>query len=365
MLYEGLDIYEAKIENETDGIVAISLVEYPAVESNFVCFNQDKEIQKFAIENEDKHLITGVIMLANSPIYRRDGDYEYYITYSPETIQLMASKMLNDGTFKLNDIQHNGKFIEGLSLVELFIKDEAKGINPSFLNNIPDGSLLATYHIDDDELWNEIKNGDMLNGFSLEGYFGVQKLNNQKQKHNVMNIIEKFFKKLMKFDEISTDKGILLTVEGEAFEVGVEVFVASDDSWIPAPDGDYETDEKVFTVVDGKVSEIKEKEVEEPVVEDPVIEVEAEDEVIVEEPVVEPSPIEDVRDEKQEQIDALKAEIAQLKADIEGLRNAIAEIVQKPIVEPIVEEFSKVTENPKGLDKRTQKTVALLSNLKK
>lgn len=362
MLYEGLDIYEAKIENATDGIVAISLVEYPAVESNFVCFNQDREIQKFAIENEDKHLITGVIMLANSPIYRRDGDYEFYITYSPETIQLMASKMLNDGTFKLNDIQHNGKFIKGLSLVELYIKDEAKGINPSFLNNIPDGSLLATYHCDDDELWNEIKNGDMLNGFSLEGYFGVQKLNNQKQKHNIMNIIEKFMKKLIKFSEINTDKGILLIQDGEAFEVGVEVYVEVDGEWVSAEDGEYRLDDdRVVVIADGKIAEIREKEVEEPVVEEEVV-VEAEDEVIVEEPV-EPQP--DERDVYQEQIDALKAEIAELREEIEALRNSLAEIVKTPAAPPVVEEFSKVTENPKGLDKRTQKTINLLSSLKK
>jgi len=353
MLYNGLDIYQAKIENETDGIVAISLVEYPAVESDFVCFSTNK-IQKYSIENEDEHLISGVIMLADTPIYRRDGDYKYYITYSKETIKLMASKMLADGTFKNIDIQHNGEFISGVELVELYIKDESKGINPSFVSDVPDGSLMGTFHISNDDLWNEVKNGNFLNGFSLEGFFQVQKMNNNKKTHNVMNLIEKFMKKLMKFDEVSTDKGVLLTIEGEELAIGVEVYVAVEDGWEPAADGEYKADGKTIIVADGKVTDIKEDEVEEPVVEEPV-EVEAEEEVVVEEPVV------DERDDKQEQIDALKAEIDALKGEIEGLKNSIAEIVQKPIVEPIVEEFEKVKEtNIKG-----NKAAKLFANLNK
>lgn len=351
MLYNGLDIYQAKIENETDGIVAISLVEYPAVESDFVCFSTDK-IQKYSIENEDEHLISGVIMLADTPIYRRDGDYEYYITYSKETIKLMASKMLADGTFKNIDIQHNGKFISGAELVELYIKDESKGINPSFVSDVPDGSLMGTFHISNDYLWNEVKNGNFLNGFSLEGFFQVQKMNNNKKTYNIMNLIEKFMKKLMKFEEISTDKGVLLTVEGEELAIGVEVYVPVEGGWEPAADGEYKSDDETIIVVDGKVSEIKEYEMDEPAIDKPV-EVQAEETVVVDEPVV------DERDDKQEQIDALKGEIDALKGEIEGLKKVIADIVQKPVTEPIVEEFINATEP----ENKHNKAAKLLSNL--
>ena len=362
MKFNDKDLYEAKIDAFDDGIIAISLVEFPAVEKDFVCFNSDKEKMNFSIDSEEERLISGVIMLADSPIYRRNGDYEYYVTYSKETLKRMASKLLEDGTFKKIDIQHNGEYIKGLELMELYIKDEAKGINPNYVSDVPDGSLMGTFHITDDALWEEVKNGNYLNGFSLEGLFTIEKMNNNKPKNNtVMNIIEKLMKKLVKFSEISTDKGILLIQDGEEFAVGTEVYIEVEGEWVSAEDGEYKLEDgKVVSILEGKIAEIKDpEEIEEPAEEKPAEEVEAaEEEIVVEEEPVEPTPEE--RDDKQEQIDALKAEIAGLREEIEGLKNSLAEIVQQPVVEPIVEEFHKQTEvNTKG-----NKAAKLFSHLK-
>ena len=95
MTYNGLDIYEMVIETLGDGLKYISVVDEPAVERNWVCFKKEKEkeIVKFNVANEEKRLVSGVLMMANYPILRIDGDYQYYITYSPETIKQMAEKM--------------------------------------------------------------------------------------------------------------------------------------------------------------------------------------------------------------------------------------------------------------------------------
>lgn len=371
-LYNGLPVYEAKINDENDGIYAISLVDYPAVESNFVCFKSQDKIQKFSIENEEERLITGVVMVADQPIYRiGNSGFEYYITFNKETIKQMAAKMLADGTFKRNDLQHDGQMIGGLELVELYIKDEAKGINPNFVS-VPDGSLMATYHVTDDGMWEEVKNGNYLNGFSLEGYFDIleSETYNKQIKNNKMKLMEKLFKSLVKFSEIKTDKGILLIQDGEEIAVGTDVYVEVEGEWIEAEAGEYALEDgKVIVVADGKIAEIKDPEaIEEPAVEEPVAEVEieaAEEEAPAEEVIVEPAPEE--RDDKQEQIDALKAEIAELKADIEGLRTALAEIVQQPVVEPIVEEFSKVKDqdSPSKLMGKQAKAAKLFSSIKK
>lgn len=367
MKFNDKDLYEAKIDAFDDGIIAISLVEFPAVEKDFVCFNSDKEKMNFSIDSEEERLISGVIMLADSPIYRRNGDYEYYVTYSKETLKRMASKLLEDGTFKNIDIQHNGEYIKGLELMELYIKDEKKGINPNYVTDVPDGSLMGTFHITDDALWEEVKNGNYLNGFSLEGLFTIEKMNNNKPKNNtVMNIIEKLMKKLVKFSEISTDKGVILIQDGEEFAVGTEVYIEVEGEWVSAEDGEYKLEDgRVVTIAEGKISDIKE--VEEPKDEpadEPADEPQDEpkdepkDEP-VDEPKDEPTPEE--RDDKQEQIDALKAEITGLKEEIEGLKNSLAEIVQQPVVEPIVEEFQKQTEvNTKG-----NKAAKLFSHLNK
>lgn len=368
MKYNNLPVYEAKITSEDDGIIAISLVDYPAVEKDFVCFKKNEKPQKFSIDSEEERVITGVVMVADTLIYRvGPSGYEYYMSFSRETIKQMAAKMLADGTFKRNDLQHDGQMIEGLELLELYIKDEKKGINPNFVD-VPDGSLMASYHVTNDALWEEVKNGNFLNGFSLEGYFDFEDTENYKQiKNTKMKIIEKLMKSLVKFSEIATDKGTLLIQDGDEIAVGTDVYVTDENGeWIEAPAGDYALEDgRSISVADGKIAEIKDPEaVEEPEVAGPEETVEAEEEVVVEEPVVEPEPEE--RDDKQEQIDALKGEIADLKADIESLRNAIAEIVQQPVVEPIVEEFSKIKDaDTKGISGGQKKAATLFANLKK
>lgn len=364
MLYEGLDIYQAKIEDETDGIFAISLVDFPAVEKNFICFKDEKKQMKFSIDSDEKRNITGVVMLADTPIYRRNGDYEYYITYSKETIEKMANKLLKDGFQNRVDLMHDGELITGISMMELYIKDSSKGINPSFISDIPDGSLMATFHVEDEKLWDEIKNGDVLNGFSLEGLFTIEKMHNNKIKNNsTMSKITKFIKSLMKFGEISTDKGTIYW-DGEGdIAVDVEVYVdGEDDTKVIAEDGEYVIEDgRTIVIVDGKVSEIREKEGEETTEEttEEVI-VEAAEEVVVEEPVVdEPQP--DERDEDKERIDRLEGEIEALKGEIEVLKGEIAKIITEPAATPIVEEFEAVnTVKTKG-----NKAAKLFSNLNK
>lgn len=260
----GLDIYEAKINDDIDGMYTISIVDYPAVERNFVCFKDQKEQVKFAIESEEKQNITGVVMLADTPIYRRNGDYEYYITYSKETISKMAEKYLKDGLQNNVSLMHNGQLISGINMLEIYIKDSTKGIVPNFVEDVPDGSLMATFHVENSELWEQIKNGDVLNGFSLEGFFTVEeKMNNNKiNKKDNMSGIAKFVKSLMQFGQISTDKGNLYW-EGEGeLAVGAEVFVdGENEEKVPAENGEYKIEGKTIIVEDGKVSEIKEDEV--------------------------------------------------------------------------------------------------------
>lgn len=171
---KNLPIFYAEITSENEGIWAISLVDFPATQRNFVCFNEDKTIQMFSIQNEEERIVTGVVMSANTPIYRRDEDgFEYYIVYKPETIKFMAEKMLKDNNQNQVDIMHNGDLVGSVNLVELFIKDSSKGINPTFMEDVPDGSLMATYKVRDEKIWEAIKSGE-LNGFSLAGLFSIE-----------------------------------------------------------------------------------------------------------------------------------------------------------------------------------------------
>lgn len=170
-----IPIYEALITDSETGMFCVSLVDEPAVESNFLKFSKEKEKINFKIENEEQKLITGVIMRSNFPIYRRTQDgFEYYIIFSRETIEIMTEKWLADGMTNNINLDHNSdKYVNGLFLKEVFIKDTSRGINPKGFEDIEEGSLFGTYKVLNEDVWAEIKNGTF-KGFSLEGYFDLK-----------------------------------------------------------------------------------------------------------------------------------------------------------------------------------------------
>ena len=333
---QNIPTYSAIISDDNEGILVISLVDAPATETNWMCFKEQENI-KFSIVNEDEHILAGVVMVADKPIYRiaPDGS-EFYIVFSKDVIKRMAEKMLSDNTFNNIDIQHDGNIIphDKVKLVELFIADEAKGIKPNYLD-VPDGSLLANYKIYDEQLWQMAKSGE-LNGFSLEGVFTtVRYEQNKNNKHTKMSKIKEMLKSiLVQLGEVNTDKGIL-TYDG-ALAVGVEV--KNEDGSKPA-DGEYKLeDDKVIVVKDGFVDEIKEVEVD--VIEEMADEKPQEkpaDEKPKDEAEAKPNEVEELKKLIDEHTSLLK----ELGDRLKTLEDLVKELNETPAVEPIEQEFTK------------------------
>lgn len=352
-----IPVFEAYIDNYDCGIYKISLVDLPAVESDFVYFNKQDKVMKFNIENEEQRMVTGVIMRANFNIYRYDEEFgEYYIKYSPETIKIMAEKMMSDGTFNNINIMHmDGTDVEGVNLVELFIKDTEKGINPSNFDDIENGSLFATYKINNDMIWNEIKNGTF-RGFSLEGIFDFDKVKLRKQNNNynsflntMTRLFNRFLKSFVKCGSVETDKGTLYWVGEADLQIGDELFYNTEnEEAVKVEDGEYTLEDgTVIVVKEGLVSEIREKDGEQEGELDMAKRKGCmEEEVIVEEPteeIIEEEPKDDKYDELKRDIDDLRKEHDELKGIVEEMKATLNAILEKPAAEPIVEEFNKVT----------------------
>lgn len=168
-----MKIYYINLE-DAEGMLAISLVADPAVQKNFLCFCEDKPI-KLQLANEAEHKVTGVVCLADTPIYRRDDvKGEYYIVFTKETIKAMVDRYAKNGLFNSVNLEHNPEnFVNSVFMVECFIKDVDKGISPTGFEDVPNGSLFCTFKVEDEKLWNEIVNTDHFNGFSLEGIFNL------------------------------------------------------------------------------------------------------------------------------------------------------------------------------------------------
>jgi hypothetical protein len=165
-----LPIYKLTISEDDleSGVEFISLVDKPAIEKDFMAFN---ERRKFAIQNEEKRIITGAAMLADLPIYRRDDSRgEYYVVFDKETIYKIAKKWAKNNKYNSVNVDHD-KAIDGCVLFESYLLDFDRGIMPpKGFEDAKDGSWFVSYFVEDDANWQKCKDGTW-NGFSVEGYF--------------------------------------------------------------------------------------------------------------------------------------------------------------------------------------------------
>lgn len=166
-----MKVYKIKVNlDDITGMDAISLVEYPATQVDFLKFNDEKPVElQF---NDEKNIITGPIMLCDTPIYRNNSKFgEHYVVFDAETIRTMIEKYSIMGLNNSVNLDHdNDRFTDGAIMIESYIKDSTRGIVPNEFTNIPDGSWIASFKITDMNLWDEIKQGEF-KGFSLQGLF--------------------------------------------------------------------------------------------------------------------------------------------------------------------------------------------------
>jgi hypothetical protein len=170
-------------ENDESGMDGISLVNKGAVEIDFLCFEEDKSKPvHLNFYQEDKHIITGVVARADYPIYRRNGDFEYYVVFTKDVIKKLIKKYSKQGLFNQVNLDHNDyAFVKNVYMVESYIVDKERGICPIEFKDIEDGSWICSFSVEDDELWNAIKNNRTFNAFSLQGLFHLEDTPNEQK----------------------------------------------------------------------------------------------------------------------------------------------------------------------------------------
>ena len=189
-----LPIYLLEInEDLTDGseVDFVALVDKPAIERNFLRFKEDR--LNFEIQDEERRIISGPIMLADTPIYRNDNGQEYFVSFPKDTIYKIVKKMFQKNyTGNVNLMHDPKKIVEGVTMFECWISDESRGVKPmKGFEDAPDGSAFASYFVDNDEVWSKVKSGEF-KGFSVEGLF------NYKRGEQVMNYEEKLWSEVSK-----------------------------------------------------------------------------------------------------------------------------------------------------------------------
>jgi len=155
-------------ENIDDGVQAISLVEFPAIEENFVALN--KHQVEFKTINEEKRIIVGLALVPNKKIYRRNRDYEYNIMFSEQTVRKASEIYLKNLRNNNTTLDHNN-LTTGVSVIESWVvEDENMDKSKLYGLNSVKGAWVVTMKVDNDKVWEDIKAQKYL-GLSIEGMF--------------------------------------------------------------------------------------------------------------------------------------------------------------------------------------------------
>ena len=156
---------------EFNGVDAISIVENPAIQTDFVAL-KGQDI-KLAQVSKEKRLLLGPVLIPNKPILRNADGEDYYIYFSKDTVEKASQMYLKEGNQKNASLEHEYK-LKGLTLVESWIvQDEVYDKSRLYDNTkeVPLGTWMGAIRVDSDEVWNDYVKSGVVKGFSIEGYF--------------------------------------------------------------------------------------------------------------------------------------------------------------------------------------------------
>lgn len=272
-----MDTFKVIFSEEKEGVFAISLVENPAIEIDFIALSKENTI-KLAEVSEEKRLLISPVLIPNQPIYRRDEQgNEFNIVFPAETILKAQQNFYKQGFQRNSNIEHDDNLtLNDVTFVESWIKEDDtydKSLKYGF--NLPNGTWFAVMKVENDETWQRVKNGEV-KGFSIEGNFDLEKINLS----NNMNFKEQFREVLVEFglakpkETTTIELGAIATTDGSMkIEFDGAMLALDSEVWItdengekqPVPDGEYTLENDTIVVIaDSKCVEIKEQEMPNP-----------------------------------------------------------------------------------------------------
>jgi|TARA_E500000178_G_scaffold297447_1_gene304169 hypothetical protein len=182
-----MDIVELILDEENEemvGIEAVSIVENPAIESDFIAL-ADQEI-KLAKVDDEKRIVMGAALIPNKPIFRKRNDTMFYVYFSEDTVRRSSELFFQNGNQSNATLEHQMK-ANGLTVVESWIVEGEQDKSRIYGLDAPVGTWMISMKITDDKLWAEIKEGKKYKGFSIEGFY-ADKASIKKSKEDMSEV---------------------------------------------------------------------------------------------------------------------------------------------------------------------------------
>ena len=308
-----------KVSPDESLCLAVSVVDKPAVESDFQFFSEQR-MEKFVGVEGERRMIYGCALRPDFPIYRNNGDEEYYLEFDKDAIDKISKNYFKMG-FQANWTEAHKDEVEGLTVTESWIKEDmyqdksvVLGLDPS----LPVGSWFIGCHCENDEVWEKVKQGSY-HGFSIEAVVGVEEFEKQVEELNSNNDMnntneEMFLEKL---------RNVLKDFFSKKEEKVVEEPHVIEPTNIDLEENNPEPAQPAPEPVSEPVSEPEPAPVPEPAPE-PVVE-----------PVNEPVEAPKVDNHLEELVNSLKEEINALKEVNTGLQEKIKDMSRQPSAAPI------------------------------
>ena len=302
--------YKVGIDSETE---AISMVTEPAIESDFVFLSKDKTIVKEAFSNDERHMVYGAVLRPDFPIYRNDGENEYYLEFTSESIERMARDYMMNYRQGNVTIQHE-EYANEVFMVESWIKqdmDKDKSVSVGLDKSLPIGTWFCGFYVNNNDVWERIKSGE-LKGFSVEAMIDLEDFAKVK-KEDAFEMNESFWSKL---------KSIVNEALGKK-EEKMEV-------------NEPQVNEPQQTVTEPQQTVVQEPKVDEPQTTEPQQTVQEPQQTVVEEPKPTEPKVDDpktneptVQEPKVDDGKHLNDLIASLREEISALKEANTVLVEK------------------------------------
>ena len=157
-------------EGELSGIDAISIVEQPAIEENFIALKEDIKVELADVDKE-KRILMGAALIPNKKIYRRNGEEEFYIYFSEDTVRRASEMFLMKGNQNKSTLEHQAQ-LSGMSVVESWIiEDDKYDKSRKYGLKMPVGTWMVSMKVNNEEVWKDYVKTGKVKGFSIEGYF--------------------------------------------------------------------------------------------------------------------------------------------------------------------------------------------------
>lgn len=301
--------YRVGLESET---YAISLVEEGAIESDFVALaKEDEEKRQVFLESNEKHLVVGAALIPGKDIYRNDGEHEYYINFSKESIEKMSQDFMKE--YRQHEVKtdHDEVANEVYVVESWIVTDSYKDKSNALGITVPEGSWMVSMKVNNIETWDRIKAGE-LKGFSVESVVSLEEFSKQKSNNMEIEANEMFWTKLVNVLKETFSK------KEETVEEPTEIEPTNVDleEQTPAPEP---APEPVPEPTPEPVVEPEPQPAPEP----------------APEPVPEPQPEPQKDNHLEELVNSLKDEIKALKDMNNGLQEKIKDLGKKPSANPI------------------------------